>query len=341
MKKRILALFMILAMSLTACSSEKVAVEYGDVTVSEGVYSYYQSAAYNYAILEVESGEDVLTATIDGMTGEEYIDEQTLIYCLEYIWTKQYFEDNDMEFDDEDQETIDSLTEVQWYYFEDTFASAGVSFEDFDDAYSQQNMRMANIFENIFTGDGEQAVDSDEVYNYVVENKYAYEFIYVPTYYLDAEADNYGETLSDEDSQALFEKFEAYEERVADGESVYDLATEYADESGFSSAPYYEYVVSKDYDGTEENFIDVLESLDGNETEVFYSSDMIILINKYDIDEVATIIVNDESNYLSMLYEYKYDEFVAIIDAAKEEISAGLTLNQSVIDDIEYVNLFS
>ncbi len=337
MKKSFLVLTVLFCIIiLNACSTPSYAMKYGEYEISKGMYSYFKNLAYNTSVYQNDDGEIVYPEPedVNGMSGTEYIENKTMTYCLNYFWIESKFDELGLELTEEDNELADYQTELQWSNLESGFEKSGVSKEEFNLAFSVYNVKLGKIFSELYTGDGMFAVSENEISDYIISGKYAYEFMFLTVYNSET-----GELISEEELKTTEEKLSEYSDRIKNGEDMLTLAEEAYNEGLYpSGVPYNLMLNDTDSNSFPPNFKENLDAMADSEMEIFISEDKMVLLRKLPIEGEIPNILSDDYTLSTILFEMKGDEFNAYIsEDALANISPTLEVNENVTDSVEYI----
>ncbi len=183
--RRVCAFVLALAtlFSLTGCVNHNWSAKSGDESIAAGVYIYYMMTAYNDAQAKLDDEKaDVLTATIDGMTGREWIMEETRNYCKRHFAVKKLCAERNITLSDEDNTSISNTLNSMIYYYGTFFEQAGISTASVLEVY-QNSYLYADLLYSYFDGKGEYALKEEDIKKYFSENYFAYKTIEAPFTY--------------------------------------------------------------------------------------------------------------------------------------------------------------
>lgn len=183
--RRVCALILALAtlFSLTGCVNHNWSVKSGDEQVSAGVYIYYMLTAYNDAAAKIDDEtKDILTTTIDGKTGKQWILDEARNYCKRHFAVKKLCAERGITLSDEDVNTIDYTINYMVQYYGTFYEEAGISVESVREVYENSYLYSDLLF-SYYDGEGEKALKEDDIKKYFSENYFAYKVIEAPFYY--------------------------------------------------------------------------------------------------------------------------------------------------------------
>ena len=189
-------------LSLTGCvnhnwsakTSDETLVAAGDDTIAAGVYIYYMMTAYNDASAKLDDEKaDVLTATIDGKVGREWILEEAKNYCRRHFAVKALCAERNITLSEEDTTNLNNTLNYMISYYGTFFEEAGISTASVQEVYENSYL-YSDLLYSLYDGEGEMAVKEEEIKKYFSENYFAYKAIDASyTYTVDGESKNYSD----------------------------------------------------------------------------------------------------------------------------------------------------
>ena len=183
--KKVCAFLLLLAtlFSITGCVNHNWSVKTDEETIAAGVYIYYMMTAYNDAIAKIDDEKaDVLTSTIDGMTGREWIMQETRNYCKRHFAVNTLCAERNITLSDEDKSSINNTLSYMSAYYGTFFTEAGISLDSVREIYENSYL-YSNLLFSYYDGKGEFAVKEEEIKKYFSENYFAYKVIEAPFSY--------------------------------------------------------------------------------------------------------------------------------------------------------------
>ncbi len=183
--KRLCAFLLVLVslFSIAGCVNHNWSVKSEDDSIAAGVYIYYMMTAYNDAVAKVDDEKvDVLTATIDGKVGREWIMEETRNYCKRHFAVLELCAERNITLSDEDKSSINNTLSYMVAYYGEFFTQAGISTDSVRQIYENSYL-YSDLLYSYFDGKGEYAVKEEEIKKYFSENYFAYKVIEAPFSY--------------------------------------------------------------------------------------------------------------------------------------------------------------
>ena len=184
--RRVCAFVLALAtlFSLTGCVNHNWSVKTGDDQIAAGVYIYYMMTAYNDATAKLDEINkdmseadkkkvDVLTATIDGKTGREWILEETRNYCKRHFAVEALCAERSIKLKDEDIDSINNTLNYMVSYYGTFFQEAGISVASVKEVYENSYL-YSDLLYSYYDTKGEYAVAEEEIKKYFSENYVAF-----------------------------------------------------------------------------------------------------------------------------------------------------------------------
>lgn len=244
--------------------------------IPEGLYAWFLVQAYD-AACGINGGKtDLWENEIEGTSAQEWITEKAKSYAREYIAVEQEFAAQNMEFTEEEKETIESTLERYWNelgygrYYED-YQITEEDFRNVLEHSAQISKLYAEEREEL-----EDSVTEEDLAAYVEEHGNVVQYIAVPyTDVLDEDATD-EEKAAWVDTDAIYEE---YRQRLDQGEKIEDLLKEINDDEEKQAAG-----ISSSYSETADEvlFLDSNSSLssgfktaldDAEEEEITYFDD--------------------------------------------------------------------
>lgn len=180
--------------SLTGCVNHNWSAKTDDDSIAAGVYIYYMMTAYNDATAKLDDeNADVLTATIDGKVGREWILEEARNYCRRHFAVKALCAERNITLSEEDTTSLNSTLNYMISYYGTFFEEAGISTESVKEVYENSYLYSDLLF-SYYDGEGEYALKEEEIKKYFSENYFAYKAIDASyTYTVDGEETSYSD----------------------------------------------------------------------------------------------------------------------------------------------------
>lgn len=340
--KKLTAVLLVLAMCLSfaGCYNEDLtwSAKCGDETAAIGVYLYYLYVAYDNAAALVDSDTEVLKATIDGVSAEEWIRDRANEYMQSYFWVNEKTDEMGLSLTDaESSICMQSTQQMIQYYMSDT-VKLGISEDSLNKAYTEYNVKFKKIF-NVFYGEGgEFEIDKQVLHDKFVDGKYTFEYIYAPL----TSSDAYGNPteITEEEKANLKEVFENYKTMVENGETFLkncgeQLQTFY----NSSNAPYRIAAQSDLTEGYPIEVTDAIKEMDEKELRIIEADGQLVLMQKDSIEDSFEAAYSVEGERIKMMLSEKAEEFnTYVIDHAKAEVT-DLTYNDKAVNSIKLSSL--
>jgi len=239
--KRVAAFFVIACMLLggVACHEKgEAVVTIEGVEIRSGIYLLFLIQAdtefksnVDTAATENETssitGDAYYDQTVDDVTAVDWITNQTVEYCKEYVLTTKLFEKYNLKLTDETQVAVDYYTNYYWDSgYSDSYEANGVSQETFRLFYENMFMQ-EKLFEYYYDKPddngvgGLEQVSEEDILSNLEENYVLTESFSAPT--VDADEAALGAT----ELAALKTELEGYAKRINAGESLAYVKAEY------------------------------------------------------------------------------------------------------------------
>ena len=221
------------AVMIAGCMAPQNVMAGESAEISKGVFSWFLVQAYDAACSENGGKTDLWENKIDGEDAQTWILEKAKSYAKEYLVIEKKFEEAQLEFTEEEEETLSSTVERYWNElgYGRYYADYEVGEEDFKNVllHASQSSKLYEKTQEEF----KDSVTEEEILNYIAEHGNLVQYIAVP----------YTETLDEDateeeksawiDTDALYED---YKERLENGENMEDLMQEISKNINLSSA---------------------------------------------------------------------------------------------------------
>lgn len=373
--KKISAFFIALtlaAVSLAGCADTTWSYKDDKMTIPIGVYIFNLYRGYNQAYSSVEDNTgDILSQDMPNPENEdetvnagEYILENSDRYTRQILVINQLFEELGLEITAEEQAEIDASVESSWSYYGATFESFGIAKESFKMVDAEVNVKSQKIFEAIYGEGGEKEVSEEDLKKHFEDNYTDYSYIQVslaqetaseegttgdvePHTHADGETHDYSDSttaLSDEEIEALKNKFAVYEGLVNAGDSTMaEIAESYVNDFSMPTTDDNGEAISYITSNTEvlENssiaadLIEALEEMENKEAQFIVvgtgASAVGYLVYKNDIKSKTSEFFNDDNNSLSVLANMKNEEYADMLEKRTDEYT-NYTKNDAAVN---------
>ncbi len=218
-----LALTMVLAAAgFTGCSkSYDTVVTVEDTAFSPSMYLCAQYQAYNAAWNEVsEETTDLLSATIDEMSAEEWIHAETIRNLQVFAWTEKTYDEMGLSLDEEENAYIDYQVEYYWPDMEKYYAANGIGKDTYK-RFTELNYKANEIFAEIYKDGSEKAPTEDECRAYMDENYARVKGFYMPKYSAE------GKELGEKEINAVLDLCDEAISELSAGGNIYEICSKY------------------------------------------------------------------------------------------------------------------
>lgn len=314
--KRAAAGVMALAMcaGLTGCYSENNtwAAKMGDTTLPIGGYIYYLSSAYSEAAGRVGTESEVLKADIDGKAGSQWVSDKAMDYLYSYYFVEQKFDELGLTLDEEDQDSIDTVTASMWsgtaYMagYKDAFEKMGIAESSFKQAYAVYNTKLSKVLQAMYGKGGEMEVSDDELHDYYTGDYIYYQYLSVDL--TTTNEDGESVDMEDEEKSEIKEYLEDQAELVSGGRIELDTAS--ANYANFKGAePTLSEPSAYRADNLSAVFADALEPLKNGEAAFLETATRYYIVQRLDVEDDFKALMEDESRLSGLLSEMKLEEF--------------------------------
>ncbi len=211
-----------MALSLASCGQDTTwGAKIDETELRAGIFIYYQSDAFSRAYdYMTETDTDVMAITIDGMSTEDWVNDQAVKGMQEYVAVEKKFDELGLAFENKEEELAKANVEQWWEYVSDYFEGIGVSQESYLDVVIN-NEKKAAIFGYYYGEGGEKEVAEDEIKTHLNDNFARIKYIDMPL------KDGEGNLLKSDGKAEIKAMAEEYIERMKNGEAFEDISDEY------------------------------------------------------------------------------------------------------------------
>ena len=219
-----------LVFAVNGCSDTTWGAECDGVRMPAGVYINNVISAYSTAVGELTEDADtdnIWKNTLDGVDLHTWVQNKALENVRNYFAVEQKFDEMGLTMDEETLSQAQSLAQYQWSYYQSSYEKNGVSEQSFTETIVN-SYKNSMIFNAIYGEGGTQEVSDQELLDRFNEQYASIDRIYIPL------AGEDGNTTQ-ESIDAAREKAEGYQQRMENGESIADLAKEYANEQAVAN----------------------------------------------------------------------------------------------------------
>ena len=219
--------------SFAGCYSEDKtwAAKLGDDTLPIGGYIYYLSSAYSQAAAQVGTDSDVLNASVEDQSAQDWIKSTAMDTLHSYYFVSQKFQDLGLTLEEDDQTAIENATNSMWGYFRTALEPMGVAESSFNQAYSVYNMKLQKLLLAMYGKGGEMELSEDELRDYYTSGYTYYQYFLVNLSTTDENGDS--QDMSDDEKAEVKERLEDYVKQINQGRQTLDeAAANYANTSG-------------------------------------------------------------------------------------------------------------
>ena len=211
-----------MALSLASCGQDTTwGAKIDETELRAGIFIYYQSDALSRAYEHMtETDTDVMAITIDGMSTEDWVNDQAVKGMQEYVAVENKFNELGLAFENNEEALAKANVEQWWAYVSEYFESIGVSQESYLDVVINGEKKAA-IFDYYYGEGGENEVAESDIKAYLNENFARIKYIDMPL------KDGEGNLLKSDGKAEIKAMAEEYIERLKNGEAFEDISDEY------------------------------------------------------------------------------------------------------------------
>ena len=213
-----------MALSLASCGQDTTwGAKIDETELRAGIFIYYQSDALSRAYEHmIETDTDVMAITIDGMSTEDWVNDQAVKGMQEYVAVEKKFDELGLTFENKEEELAKANVEQWWEYVSEYFEGIGVSQESYLDVVINGEKKAA-IFDYYYGEGGEKEVAEADIKAYLNENFARIKYIDMPL------KDGEGNLLKSDGKAEIKAMAEEYIERMKNGEAFENISDEYDD----------------------------------------------------------------------------------------------------------------
>lgn len=201
-----------------------------NVSVSSGVYIFYQTEAYSEATsiltkenedLDTSDTKLLKTMTVEGTNISEWINDKAQKNVKIFTAVNEKFDELGLSLSDEEIANVDYTVEMYWDYYSDRYEVNGIGKESFRQLV-EFDYKKEDVFLYYYGEGGEKECGDAEIASYLEGNYSRVKTIKFE--YTDAD----GNTLDEDAKKDVKKMAEDYQKRANKGESFDDLVDEYS-----------------------------------------------------------------------------------------------------------------
>lgn len=213
-------------------SSTSYAMTIDGVEIRAGMYIYYLYVAYSEAIstlseedseLDTSDDDAIRDLTLEDETVEEWIQDEALIYCQEYAAVQNQCEELGLELSEDEIEEIEDSIESVWDSYGETYEDNGISQGSIE-LILENTYLEEDLFFYYYEVDGAEGVTEDDLQEYYIENNARVRYIAFEL------TDGNGDELDDDGKEEMLEMIGEYLEDLEDCDGDADELNEEMDE---------------------------------------------------------------------------------------------------------------
>ncbi|MBQ8786430.1 MAG: hypothetical protein IJZ61_02195 [Oscillospiraceae bacterium] len=214
-----------MALSLASCGQDTTwGAKIDETEIRAGIFISYQSDAFSRAYdYMTETDTDVMALTIDGMSTEDWVNDQAVKGMQEYIAVENKFDELGLAFENKEEELAKANVEQWWEYVSEYFEGIGVSQESYLDVVINSEKKAA-IFDYYYGEGGEKEVAEADIKAYLNENFARIKYIDMPL------KDGEGNLLKSEGKAEIKAMAEEYIERMSTTDVTFEEISDEYDE---------------------------------------------------------------------------------------------------------------
>lgn len=330
----------VMVLGFSACSSEEApwVVKYQEYEITPGEYIMQVISAYGEAYnLLPDQQTPMLKQQIEGKDAGAWVTERAMQLCRKQFGVLNQFDTLGLSLDENDSAELIQYADAVWAQYSAIYEQMGVSKASFIKIF-EMNTKTQKLFEYYYDKGGEREVSDEEIFTLGASNYARVSFIPM--------------MISDYDSkEAAVADAQQLVERINEGESFYDVLTEYenqymTEDERESHEPH---ETLEETQRVHDNFIpylsdsypqslrDQIRDAAYGEPFVFDEEDQIVyVVYKQDIMERTDFF---ESNRMAFLMELKYDEFDELLESLAADIQMEVNEKEANKYTVSSLNL--
>lgn len=327
------------------------------VSLSAGTYIYNLLNAYYEAYDLVESPDeasDILSVNVtdsdnETKTVDQYAYDAADATTKRMIAVEQLFKDYGLELEQTEYDAALSYSSQLWANIKDQFEAYGISQESFNYCYAEYTVKYGQVFEYLYSEDGEQYVSDDELTKYFKDKYTGYAYFSLSMATTDDEGNSVAK--SDEEFADAESNFNSYVESInKDGKSYKDVVTQYTKDYELTTDPTYSGSVDLNDCTLDENITAALKELGEGEAKVVKTGEdattLYYLVYKPVTDTIIDFLDDDSDTDTDTSSDTAATEDTATGNVFIYDLKSGYThytlLNEMKGDEFtEYLNDFA
>ena len=219
--KRIGALILCAALflSTTACYGDTTWVVKTDTqSIPAGVYISYVIDEYNNATNKVDSSKDVWSQQVEGKSVEQWVMDQAVERCRQYVAVNMLFDQLGMTMDDAANKTVKNTADNSWSQNQESYDKHGISYTSVK-KLAEYTYKRAKVFDYYFETNGVEPTSEETIKSYFYDNYAKVKLLSVSRKDLTT-----GTAIAD---ATLKEEVQGYVTRINQGEDMDTIIDEY------------------------------------------------------------------------------------------------------------------
>lgn len=218
---------LVLVLSLAGCAAKEYdwVVKIEDQSIDPETYVSAQMQSYMEAQTLADDSTDVLGSTIDGVSGNQWITENTIDSLKRKVFIDKEFEKMNLKFGEGVDKFIKMFGEEGWDNVSQIYSNNGLDIEYYIE-YLKSLYKEQLVFNAIFLSDSENAVTDREIEEYLNNNLCRVSLFKIPKH-------NYDGTEPDEETRnELIAVIDSAVEKINRGGAISIVAAECITQAG-------------------------------------------------------------------------------------------------------------
>ena len=197
-------------------SNTTTAMTIDDYVVPAGVYLYYLNSSYSNAVsqlsqenedLDREDTKTMQTLYLEDKDVRTWVEDKATELCVDFVTTEKKFDELGLELDAETKEQLESMLEYYWTYYAASMTELGISEESFRKVMTSSYKSEA-VFDHYYEIGAEEGVTEEELQDYYAENNIRTQYIKFDLH------DSEGNVLEDAEKSEILELAKKYQNQA-------------------------------------------------------------------------------------------------------------------------------
>ncbi|MDE5753608.1 MAG: hypothetical protein K2H89_03575 [Oscillospiraceae bacterium] len=197
-------------------SNTTTAMTIDDYVVPAGVYLYYLNSSYSNAVsqlsqenedLDKEDTKTIQTLYLEDKDVRTWVEDKATELCVDFVATEKKFDELGLTLDAETEEQLESMLQYYWGNYSNAMIELGVSEESFRKVMTSSYKSEA-VFDYYYDIDAEEGVTEEELQDYYAENNIRAQYVKFDLH------DSEGNVLEDAKKSEILELAKKYQNQA-------------------------------------------------------------------------------------------------------------------------------